>query len=125
MLKEDTMKAALESYISAFNRADLEAIVALYASDATLEDPYGSAAVQGLDAIREFYRSSLKMGATLTLDTEIRGSMGNAAAMAFTARANTEGKSVEVKVIDVMTFNRQGQIQSMRAYFDHSNMFIG
>ncbi len=125
MLTEDTMKAALECYISAFNRADLDAIVGLYANDATVEDPYGSAVIEGREAIREFYQNSLKMGATLSLDTEIRASMGDAAAMAFTARANAEGKNVEVRVIDVMTFNERGQIQSMRAYFGQTNMFIG
>lgn len=124
MSTEQAKKQVLEDYIAAFNRNDLEAIVALYAEDATVEDPYGTPAQHGLAAIRAFYQNALKMGATLSLDAPIRASMGDAAAMAFTARAEVDGKSFEIKVIDVMTFNAQGKIQSMRAYFGQSDMLV-
>ncbi|KRW57593.1 nuclear transport factor 2 family protein [Pseudomonas sp. TTU2014-080ASC] len=122
MSKEAQMKQALHAYIDAFNRADLEAIVALYAPDASVEDPYGSPAKTGHTAIREFYASSLQSGAKLELDAPIRASMADAAAMAFTAVVKTPENVIRVSVIDLMTFNEQGLITSMRAYFGQSDI---
>ena len=42
-------------YVRAFNARDLERVASLYAEDATLEDPVGSAMVRGKPAIRAFY----------------------------------------------------------------------
>ena len=121
MNQEHHMKSVLQGYIDAFNRNDLEAIVDLYAENATVEDPYGTPPKQGHAAIREFYANALQTGAKLELNAPIRASMGDAAAMAFTAVIAT----TRVSVIDVMTFNEQGLITSMRAYFGQSDMVTG
>ena len=42
MPAEATMKAALQGYLNAFNANDLDALTALFADDATVEDPVGS-----------------------------------------------------------------------------------
>jgi steroid delta-isomerase len=108
-----TMKAAMQAYIDSFNSGDPEAVVALYADDATVEDPVGSPPRQGKEAIRAFYRETVATGAKLTLDAPIRSSHGNSAAMAFSA---TIGPLL-VRVIDVMTFDESGRFTSMKAYF--------
>jgi steroid Delta-isomerase len=110
---EQVMKAALQAYIDAFNRGDPQAVAALYAADATIEDPVGSPVKRGREAIAAFYAHSIGTGAKLSLDAPIRGSHGNAAAMAFTARIGP----ITVRVIDVMTFDEAGRFTSMRAYF--------
>ncbi|MCU1717678.1 nuclear transport factor 2 family protein [Pseudomonas sp. 5P_3.1_Bac2] len=125
MSKEAQMKSALQAYIDAFNRADLHAIVALYAADATVEDPYGSPPKVGQQAIREFYRDALLSGAQLELAAPIRASMSNAAAMAFVAVIGNGASVTRVSVIDLMTFNEQGLITSMQAYFGQSDIAIG
>ena len=48
MPSQETMKAAMQAYIDAFNRADTAAILALYAPDATVEDPVGSPVKHGI-----------------------------------------------------------------------------
>jgi steroid delta-isomerase len=108
-----TMKAAMQAYIDAFNSGSAEAVAALYAEDSTVEDPVGSPPKKGKAAILEFYRRSIATGAKLSLDSPVRGSHGNAAAMAFTARIGP----VTVRVIDVMTFDEAGKFTSMKAYF--------
>lgn len=107
------MKTAMQAYIDAFNSGSPEAVVALYAGDATVEDPVGTPPRRGREALLEFYRHTIGTGAKLALDAPIRGSHGNAAAMAFSARIG----STTVRVIDVMTFDEHGRFTSMKAYF--------
>ncbi|MGH8457655.1 MAG: nuclear transport factor 2 family protein, partial [Stenotrophobium sp.] len=67
MSKEKTMKAAMQAYIDLFNRSDADGIAALYADDATVEDPVGSPLKVGKAAITDFYRMAIKTGAKLAL----------------------------------------------------------
>jgi steroid Delta-isomerase len=121
MPSQETMKAAMQAYIDAFNRADTAAILALYAPDATVEDPVGSPVKHGIAEIGAFYTFSVATGAKLSLDAPIRGSHGSAAAMAFSARIGP----VTVRVIDIMTFNEAGKFTSMKAYFGPGDILQG
>jgi len=47
--------AAIDGYVAAMNAGDVDAVRALYADDATVEDPLGSPKRVGLATIREFY----------------------------------------------------------------------
>ena len=49
-----TMKTAMRAYIDAFNSGSAEAVAALYAENATVEDPVGTPVRQGRAAILEF-----------------------------------------------------------------------
>lgn len=124
MPSEQTMKAAMQAYIDGFNRADAQGIVALFADDATVEDPVGSPLKRGKAEIRRFYEFSIATGARLKLAAPIRGSHGNAAAMAFDVELNMpEGRAV-IRVIDVMTFDEAGRFASMRAYWAPGDMEV-
>ena len=123
MISEERMKQAMQGYIDGFNRADPEAIIALYADDATVEDPVGSGKVlSGKPAIAEFYRGAIKTGAKLSLVAPIRASYGNSAAMAFDVKLQMPQGPAVIQVIDVMTFNDAGQFSSMRAYWGKTDM---
>lgn len=124
MPTEIQMKSALQAYIDAFNRNDLEAIIALYHDDATVEDPYGSSPREGKTQIVEFYRSAMANGATLQLCAPVRASHGDAGAMAFDAVVKLPQGEARVRVIDVMTFDEAGLITSMRAYFGPGDIEI-
>jgi len=56
-----------EAFQDAFNRHDLESIVALYEPDAVLTSPSGT--VRGTDAIREQYRRALATKPAIELQT--------------------------------------------------------
>jgi uncharacterized protein (TIGR02246 family) len=58
------------AFEEAFNAGDLEALMALYESDATLV-PQPGAIAEGLDAIRESLRWFLDRGGRITLDTKL------------------------------------------------------
>jgi len=128
MISQQQMKQAMQAYIDAFNRVDVDAIVALYADDATVEDPVGSPLKSGRKAIAEFYAYAIKSGAKLKLSAPIRGSHGNSAAMAFDVELNMpQGDKTAravIHVIDVMTFDDAGKFSSMRAFWGPSDMEV-
>ncbi len=122
MLSEESMRAALQAYVDAFNRSDADAVIALFADDATVEDPYGKPAMVGKQAIAPFFKYAVDLGAKLTLQAPIRASQGDAAAMCFDVKVNYMGAMQHIRVIDVMTFNEAGKIKSMKAYWGVSDM---
>ena len=122
MVKEEQMRAAMQEYIDAFNREDVDGIVALYAQDATVEDPVGTEPKRGIDEITEFYQMAMKTGARLSLQAPIRTSHGNAAAMAFDVELSMEQGPAIIRAIDVMHFNEDGQFVSMQAFWGPSDM---
>lgn len=121
MPSEQEMKAALQRYIDAFNARDADALISLFADDATIEDPVGSDPVHGKEAIAEMYRQGVKMVTAMSLSAPIRGSHGNAAAMAFDFKMNLGGQNVRTSAIDVMEFDDDGKIRRMRAYWGPSD----
>lgn len=122
MATEPQMKQAMQAYIDKYNADDLEGLLALYADDATVEDPVGKPVMSGKAKIREFYTMAMKTGARLALAAPIRGSHGNAAAMAFDVKLEYQGSRMVIRVVDVMTFNDRGQFASMRAYWGPGDM---
>lgn len=122
MSSESAMRAAMQEYIDAFNRADLDSLVALFADDATVVDPVGSPPREGRAAIEAFYREALQTGARLTLAAPIRASYDRAAAMAFDVELTLEDGPTRIRTIDVMTFDDDGRFASMHAYWGPGDM---
>ena len=122
MPSEAVMKQAMQAYIDAFNRSDAEGVVALYAEDATVEDPVGKKVLSGKAQIAPFYRMSIATGARLALAAPIRASHGNSAAMAFDVQLNMPQGRALIRVIDVMTFDEAGKFTSMRAFWGPGDM---
>ncbi|GAA3995944.1 nuclear transport factor 2 family protein [Comamonas faecalis] len=121
MLAYETMQAAVQRYVTALNAGDLDAIVALYAEDATVEDPVGSAPHSGHAAIRAFYARSLAMKLDVTLEGPVRA-VANEAAFAFCVRLHWQGRDMAIRPIDVFRFDAAGKVVSMRAIFGPQNM---
>ncbi|WP_067856036.1 nuclear transport factor 2 family protein [Nocardia shimofusensis] len=98
-------------------------IAALYAEDATLEDPVGTEVRVGRDAIAAFYSGLDGVETTMELLT-IRVS-GDTAAFHFRVTSALPNGPITVEPIDVMTFDEQGQITSMRAIWSMADMVTG
>src|SRR3546814_12728009 len=103
------MKETMQAYIDGFNRADPAGVAALYADDATVEDPVGSPLKTGKAEITTFYEFSMKTGAKLKLAAPIRGSPGNSEARAFDVELEMPEGEAEIRVIEVMTLNDDAQ----------------
>ena len=114
------MIAAVHAYVAAFDAADPEAAVALFAADATVEDPVGTPPRVGHEAIREFYTFSMATGAKLHLQGPVR--VGHDfAAFAFQVRLKMGEADATVDVIDVFRFDATGKVRTMEAFFGPSN----
>lgn len=111
------MKATLLAYVERFNAGDAQGVAALYADDATVEDPVGAQPIAGKPAILAFYQHTTSLGAQLEAVAPPRGSHGNAAALTFAVHARLEGRPARIDVTDIMTFAADGRIQSMRAHW--------
>lgn len=118
------MHAAVHAYVRALNAADLDAIVALYADDAVVEDPVGSPPKKGLAEIRAFYAGSVAMQLEVALEGPIRA-VASEAAFAFSVSFAMNGQRMTIHPIDVFRFNEAGQVEHMRAFFGSDNVRVG
>jgi steroid Delta-isomerase len=117
------MKAALQAYIDGFNSDDADAIMALFADDAVIEDPVGSPLKSRVE-FEAFIRQGVKFGARLSLAAPIRGSHGNHAAMVFTVTFVQDGVRYATNSTDVMTFDDAGKIIRMEGYWGPGDVVV-
>ena len=112
-----TLLNAVQMYIEAFEKADLNIIRELYAQDATVEDPVGSPVRHGIEEIIELYKPGFAMGMKLKLNGKPRCA-GNSVAFSLDAPM----KGMTISPIDVFELNADGKIQHMRAYWGPENV---
>ncbi|MFM0076027.1 nuclear transport factor 2 family protein [Paraburkholderia sediminicola] len=118
MNTSENMKARLVEYIEAFNAADASRVVALFADNASVEDPVGTPLKEGRSEIETFYTYATSVGARLELMAPPRGSHGNSASISFRVHITAQdGRSAHIDVTDVMDFDATGKILRMRAYW--------
>ena len=115
------MEAAVNAYVAAFEAGSADQVAALYAADATVEDPIGSPIHKGREAIRAFYAESMKTGAKLKLEGPVRVA-GDYAVFPFSVNLNYDGGHKRIDVIDTFRFNEANEVVEMRAYWGPTNM---
>ena len=121
MPNPEKMTAAVQGYVAAFEAGDPDAVAALYAENATCEDPIGSPPHVGRAAIRAFYAESMKTGAKLMLEGPVR--IGGAyAVFPFSVHLHYEGSDKRIDVIDTFKFDDNDHVVEMRAFWGPSNM---
>jgi len=115
------MEAAVHAYVAAFAAGSADQVAALYAEDATVEDPIGAPLHHGREAVRAFYAESMKTGAQLELLGPIRIA-GDYAAFPFSVNLNYDGGTKRIDVIDTFRFNEANEVIEMRAFWGPGNM---
>ena len=118
MAEPDVIRTAVEQYLARF-ADDREGWLALWAPDATMEDPVGSPVRHGIDAIAEFYDQSQASADRVELRPD--GPvivLGHEASFRFFARPTLGGTPFSLPAIDVMTFDDDARITSQRAFVD-------
>ena len=121
-LSNDAVRAGVERYLDLVATGTADQIAELYAEDATLEDPVGSPVLQGREAIREFYGTFASMSKTTELLT-IR-TCGGEAAFGFRIATDTGGGVATMEPLEVMVFDEEGRIASMRAWWSEADLTI-
>jgi steroid delta-isomerase len=117
-MSKEIMLAAPAKYLQALAAKDLDGILALYADDATVEDPVGTDLHVGIDAIREFYKGAVAFDLEAELTGQVRLA-GNEAAFPFMVKNISGGLAMHI--IDVFKFNDEGKVVSMRAFWGETN----
>jgi len=121
------MKAVMVKYVERVNAGDADGVVALYADNATIEDPVGSPPRADRAAIIDLYQKAVAGNVRLRIVAGPYGSFGNATAMAAEVRVDapvgvTGDRPTKIPLIEVMTFDDQCRITSMRAYWGSEEM---
>jgi steroid delta-isomerase len=122
-LSNDVVATTVRRYLELVADGSADDIAALYAADATLEDPVGGDALHGRDAIRAFYATIEDLAMTTALHT-IR-TCGGQAAFHFRVETDTGAGIATMEPIEVMTFDDDGLITSMRAWWSDADLSFG
>lgn len=115
------MEAAVHAYVAAFEAASADQVAALYAEDATVEDPVGTDKHFGREAIRAFYQGAMATGAKLRLEGPVRV-VADYAVFPFSVNLHWEGADKRIDVIDSFRFNDANEIIEMKAFWGPGNM---
>lgn len=112
----------ITSYVDLVAHGSADQILALYAEGATVEDPVGSEVRTTRESIREFYAALEGMeqqGKVLTA----RIAAGQAA-FQFELATTVGEQTFTLSPIDVMTFDDDARITSMKAYWADTDVVV-
>ncbi|MGO1691588.1 MAG: nuclear transport factor 2 family protein [Marinobacter sp.] len=122
MISAQQVRDTMARYVELVNAIDVGGILALYAEDATVEDPVGQPLHSGIEAIGQFYREGLgKVQVQASLEGAIRATDNGWGAMPFRVVIHGGDQPGVIQVIDVMEFNADGRIRSMKAFWGELN----
>ena len=118
-----TIRSVVDAYCAAFTNGDRAAYVGLFADGAWIEDPVGTPRLEGHDGIGGFFdhSSGLADSIELRLTGPVRVAAGECA-FPMQIRPTIAGTTYVMPCIDVMTFDDDGKITTMRAFWDAGEM---
>ncbi|MBV0934705.1 nuclear transport factor 2 family protein [Marinobacterium weihaiense] len=125
MINAQQVRDIMTRYIALVDANDVDAILALYADNAVVEDPVGQPPHVGIDAIAAFYRDGMgQMQVRARLEGPVRATDNGWGAMPFRVEVLGD-EPCHIEVIDVMEFDADGRIRSMKAYWGALNYIPG
>lgn len=122
MASAEDIKNTVAAYMKAVSGKSADAVAALFAEGATVEDPVGTEPKRGVAEIRQHFSAIEAMDQTAELLT-IRVA-GNSAAFHFRVTTKAGDQTYVVEPIDVMTFDDDAKITSTRAYWAQEDMIV-
>ena len=118
----DRIRQVVDDYVRLVGTGTADEIVALYAADATVEDPVGTGLRTGHAAIREFYVGLEGLQQETRLITSRIA--GGEVSFHFEIVTRAGDKTYTLSPIDAMTFDDEGLITTMRAYWADTDMVV-
>ena len=116
----DDNAKTVNHYLELASQGRADDVAALYADDATVEDPVGGEVHIGRQAIRGFYEALPTTGAEFELFT-LRA-LGHEVAFYWALIIALGENKMRIEIISVMTFDDEGKIASMKAYWTPENV---
>lgn len=117
----EKINAVVDAYVDLLNSGTAEQIADLYAANATVEDPIGADLRTTRDQLVEFYSVITGMDER-TATLKWKKIAGDTAVFEFTLVTGTSGMTFEITPIDIMVFDADGKVSSMRAVWEQSDL---
>ncbi|MFH5230709.1 nuclear transport factor 2 family protein [Antrihabitans spumae] len=116
----DTIRATVERYVALVATGTAQELADLYTADAVVEDPVGTEPKVRHAAIRDFYEVlQAAQRETKLLTARIAGKQ---AAFHFELTTTFGEQKVVLAPIDVMEFDDDGRVTSMKAYWGQDDL---
>jgi steroid delta-isomerase len=123
MPSADELRGLVDEYIAAMSTNDKDGYIALFAGDATVEDPVGSDVQKGHDEIGNFWDMVHTLSDTITLlPTGPVRVAANEVAFPMQAVSDVGGTRMVVDIIDIFAVDDDRKITAMRAFWDMAEM---
>jgi steroid Delta-isomerase len=120
MPSAEQITQTVNRYLELLGKGQADDIAALYADDATVEDPVGGEVHIGRQAIRGFY-SNVENIKSQTEVMTLRA-LGSEAAFYWTLTVDLGNGGMRIEIISVMVFDDEGKIAAMKAYWGPDNV---
>ena len=122
MPNAEDIREVYDKYIAALVRHDLDAVMAMFATNAVLHDPVDAPVRVGLEAIREYFGGingirACRLAGPMHISADCR----HAAVSGYAEMELGEGITI-IETIDVLTFDDDGKVSTMTAYWGPTNM---
>ena len=118
MVSPEVIRATVDAYVDAYAQNDRSAFLALWAEDGVLEDPVGTPAHQGKEALAAFWDGARELADRIILKPQSVIVAGSEAAMVLEINAHIGDGGMVLHAVDIMQCNEAGQLQSVRAFWD-------
>jgi ketosteroid isomerase-like protein len=114
-----TAKELAETSLRLTQQRDRNGWLALFASDAFVEDPVGGGRQEGIDAIRAFYDSTISVAESFDYEIERVYLCGDEAAVVARFAIAGPGFTLDMDVVNVYAVAADGEhLQSLRSWWD-------
>ena len=117
MPSKSDIENVVKAYVDRVAQHDPEKVADLFAPNATVEDPVGTELKADRQAIVDFFAVIANMEETTTglMWTAVAA---DTAVFQFKLRGASDGRGYQVTPIDIMTFDEDAKILTMRAVWD-------
>jgi ketosteroid isomerase-like protein len=113
-----TAKELGETSLRLTKERDRDGWLALFAPDAFIEDPVGSPAHRGIDAITAFYDSTISTVESFDYEIERSYPGGTEAAFVIHFTIGVAGSTLDMDAVNVYAATDDGKIRSLRSFWD-------
>lgn len=122
MVNSELIRRTVRAYVDSLSNKDWKSVTELFAENGWVEDPVGTDKFEGLLQIEKLYRQACERLARFELTGPICVAKHQVAFPLLVGRIRKNGDVNLIDVIDVMTFDEDGKITTMRAFWQPEDM---